>query len=104
MSTGRLQALLRVDAHAELGEGPTWDLSTGDLLWVEIVGRRVHRFRPADGNAGPSLTVARDVGAVVPRRDGGLVTAVSGAFVLLEPGAAEPAAAVPVEAIARATG
>jgi sugar lactone lactonase YvrE len=93
----RLHAVLRVDAHAELGEGPTWDPATGDLLWVDIFGRRVHRFNPASGTEGPSLTVAQDVGAVVPRQNGGLAMAVAGAFVLLEPGATQPATTIPVE-------
>lgn len=97
MSIKRLQAILRVDGHAELGEGPTWDAATGEILWVDIIGRRVHRFRPADGIAGPSLTVARDVGAAVPRRNGGLVLAVAGAFALFDPGASAPATTIPVE-------
>ncbi len=82
----RLRAILRVDARAQLGEGPTWDPATGQLRWVDILGSRVHRFRPADGLLGPSLATGRHVGAAVPRAHGGLVLALAGGFAFIEPG------------------
>lgn len=97
MSIKRQQTILRVDANAELGEGPTWDPSTGELLWVDILGRRVHRFRVAESAPGPSFATDRDVGAVVPRRNGGLALALAGAYALLETGASEPATMIAVE-------
>jgi sugar lactone lactonase YvrE len=98
VSTEHLEAVLRVDAHAELGEGPSWDPATGDLLWVDILGRRVHRFDVAQGSPRSGLVTDGDVGAVVPRRNGGLVLALPGAFALLEPGASAPATTILVEA------
>ncbi len=32
-----------------LGEGPTWDVGTGSLVWVDILGSAVHRFHPGPG-------------------------------------------------------
>ena len=86
----RLRAILRVDARTQLGEGPTWDRVAEQLRWVDILGSRVHRFRPADDRVGPSLATGRHVGAAVPRARGGLVLALAGGFALLEP-AADPA-------------
>ena len=36
-----------VEPPAQLGEGPRWDAITGTLLWVDILGRRFHRYDPA---------------------------------------------------------
>ncbi|GAA4889581.1 SMP-30/gluconolactonase/LRE family protein [Streptomyces coeruleoprunus] len=57
---------------AELGEGPTWDPATGRLVWVDILGSRVHTYAPADGRRTVMLT-AQHVGAAKPRAGGGLV-------------------------------
>lgn len=35
---------------AELGEGPVWSAAEGALWFVDIKGRRVHRFDPAAGD------------------------------------------------------
>lgn len=36
-------------AEAKLGECPVWDDRLGRLLWVDIDGKRVHRFDPSTG-------------------------------------------------------
>ncbi|MEU5836029.1 SMP-30/gluconolactonase/LRE family protein [Streptomyces diacarni] len=59
-------------ARAELGEGPTWDAARGRLLWVDILGARVHTYDPADGRRTVLATEAH-VGAAKPRAGGGLV-------------------------------
>lgn len=40
-----------VDAGAALGESPVWDVARQCLWWVDIHGRRLHRFDPATGRA-----------------------------------------------------
>lgn len=40
-----------VRAEAELGEGPTWDATAGRLLWIDILGSRMHTYDPATGAA-----------------------------------------------------
>jgi sugar lactone lactonase YvrE len=77
-------------ARAELGEGPVWDAATRRLVWVDILGRRVHRFDPADDTDAVVLETPSHVGAVAPRRDGGLVLALVDGFWLLDPGATTP--------------
>ncbi|MGW0862941.1 SMP-30/gluconolactonase/LRE family protein [Streptomyces sp. NPDC002611] len=61
-----------VRAEAELGEGPTWDAATGRLIWIDILGRRVHTYDPATGHRTVRRT-EQHVGAVKPRTGGGLV-------------------------------
>ncbi|WP_405886621.1 SMP-30/gluconolactonase/LRE family protein [Streptomyces longwoodensis] len=61
-----------VRASATLGEGPTWDPAAGRLLWLDILGSRVHTFDPATGRRGVRVT-DQHVGAVKPRAGGGLV-------------------------------
>jgi sugar lactone lactonase YvrE len=56
-------------AHAELGEAPTWDVRTQTLLWVDILGRRVHRFHP-DRGTDEVVELPQHVGAAKPRSDG----------------------------------
>ncbi|MFC9506827.1 SMP-30/gluconolactonase/LRE family protein [Streptomyces sp. NPDC057002] len=61
-----------VRAEAELGEGPTWDAAAGRLLWIDILGSRVHTYDPATGRRTVRRT-EQHVGAVKPRVGGGLV-------------------------------
>ena len=70
-----------------LTEGPRWHAERGELLWVDIVGRAVHRGRPgADGvlEAVRTITVDRDVGAVAPATGGGYVAAAGTGFLHLD--------------------
>jgi sugar lactone lactonase YvrE len=69
--------------RADLGEGPTWDASTGTLRFVDITGRRVYRYDPIR-KATASIELPQEVGAVVPRRGGGLIAAVRDGIALVE--------------------
>jgi sugar lactone lactonase YvrE len=61
-----------VRAEATLGEGPTWDPATGRLLWLDILGARLHSYDPATGHRTVRVT-DQHVGAAKPRAGGGLV-------------------------------
>lgn len=61
-----------VRAEAELGEGPTWDARSGRLLWIDILGARIHTYDPVSGRRSVRTT-PQHVGAVKPRAGGGLV-------------------------------
>ena len=37
-----LRIELLIDAHAELGEGPLWDVAEQRLFWIDSLGARVH--------------------------------------------------------------
>jgi sugar lactone lactonase YvrE len=71
------------DARAILGEGPSWDPVRGVVWWVDIKGRRLHATRP-DGTD-RVVNVARPLGCVVLRADGGLVGATPDGFVAIDP-------------------
>jgi sugar lactone lactonase YvrE len=77
-------AELLVDAGAEVAEGPIWDDRRKRLLWVDILGARLHTYDPATGED-ESLDVGQPVGAAVPRERGGAVLAVHTGFALLDP-------------------
>ena len=42
----RASAELILDARAIHGEGPAWDALTGRLLWVDMMGERLHLTTP----------------------------------------------------------
>jgi sugar lactone lactonase YvrE len=77
-----LRADLLFDGHALLGEGPTWDPSEGVLLWVDIDAGQVYRLKP--GGKPEHLDIGQKVGAVVPRKSGGLALAVKEGFALMD--------------------
>jgi sugar lactone lactonase YvrE len=69
---------------ALLGEGPVWDDRQQRLLFVDILGERIHWFHPGAGTHSSS-SADGPVGAVVLREDGGLVLARHDCFVLAGP-------------------
>ncbi|MEU3981619.1 SMP-30/gluconolactonase/LRE family protein [Streptomyces sp. NPDC026672] len=73
-----------VRATAELGEGPTWDAGAGRLIWVDILGARVHAYDPATGHR-TVRTTHQHVGAAKPRAGGGLVLNLRDGVGLLDP-------------------
>jgi sugar lactone lactonase YvrE len=77
-----LRAELALDAAAEIGEGPIWDVDARELLWVDIPPGLLHRFKPEAGRD-RSLDVGQPLGAVALRADGGLVLAVRDGFAVL---------------------
>lgn len=83
MTVEELAADVVLELGAALGEGPVWDERVQELLFVDIVGQRVHGFRP-ENSSHRSFEVGRPVGAVVLREDGGLVLAAHDAFWAVE--------------------
>ncbi|MEU3275624.1 SMP-30/gluconolactonase/LRE family protein [Streptomyces antibioticus] len=73
-----------VRAEATLGEGPTWDAAAGRLLWIDILGSRVHGYDPSTGRRTVRVT-DQHVGAVKPRAGGGLVLNLRDGVGLLDP-------------------
>ncbi len=59
------EAELVLDVQAKLGEGPSWDERTQELLWVDIEGFKLHRYNPATGEDAV-IDVGEHIGAVVP--------------------------------------
>src|SRR5215216_1572720 len=82
-----------------LTEGPRWHAERGELLWVDILGQKLHRGRPAVSGGLDSVetyTLDRPVGAVAPTSGGYLLAAGTGFLHLSEAGVtrelAQPAA------------
>ncbi|MEU8029258.1 SMP-30/gluconolactonase/LRE family protein [Streptomyces sp. NPDC049099] len=73
-----------VRAEAELGEGPAWDPATDRLIWLDILGMRVHTYDPATGRR-TVRTTEQHVGAAKPRAGGGLVLNLRDGVGLLDP-------------------
>ncbi|MFJ2895410.1 SMP-30/gluconolactonase/LRE family protein [Streptomyces sp. NPDC087218] len=69
---GRARFEVVVPEKAALGEGPTWDPAAERLIWVDILGSRIHTFAPATGRRSVMVT-EQHVGAAKPRAGGGLV-------------------------------
>jgi len=70
-----------------LTEGPRWHAERGELLWVDILGRTLHRGRPGlDGSleSVDTITLDRHVGAVAPAAGGGYVLAAGTGFLYVD--------------------
>jgi sugar lactone lactonase YvrE len=83
-------------AGAVLGEGALWDFTEQALYWVDIKGRRVHRFDPRRGQD-QHWSVAEDVGSLGVRAGGGLVLAMRSGFHFFDPDTGRTTAVVAPE-------
>jgi sugar lactone lactonase YvrE len=70
--------------HATLGEGPTWDADAQRLIWIDILGSRVHTYEPGSGRR-TVLVTEQHVGAAKPRTGGGLVLNLRDGVALYDP-------------------
>tara|TARA_R110002167_G_scaffold17426_11_gene66530 strand:+ start:100 stop:954 length:855 start_codon:yes stop_codon:yes gene_type:complete len=91
------QAELVWDLGAELGEGPVWDDARGVLWFVDIKGRRLHRFAPSTG-ARDSWDAPDQIGFALPADDGSLVCGVRGGLYRFDVEAGTFSLICPVEA------
>jgi sugar lactone lactonase YvrE len=82
--TGATELDIALRGEPTLGEGPTWDVATGSLVWVDILGSAVHRFHPGTGED-DIIPVPQHVGAAKPRTNGGLVLNLRDGIGLLDP-------------------
>ena len=74
-------------AAAELGEGTLWSPREGVLYWVDILGRRLHRFDPARASR-RSWDFEEEISAVAERVNApGLIVTLRRGFALFDPGA-----------------
>lgn len=70
-----------------LTEGPRWHEERGELLWVDILGRQLHRGTlTPDGALDEVVTISidRHVGAVAPAVGGGYVLAAGTGFLFVD--------------------
>lgn len=85
-----------LDARAILGEGARWDALTERLVWVDILGRSVHRFDPVTGQD-EVFPMPAEPGCALPADDGRLAVALPDGIHLLDmsDGSLERWAAIP---------
>lgn len=77
---------LAYPASCRLGESPVWLAERGELVFVDVTGRCLHRFTPGTG-AFSSVPLEEDIGFVAPARCGGFVAGLrSGVWLLDEDG------------------
>lgn len=89
---------IAVPPTARLGEGPRWDAATGTLLWVDILGQRVHRYDPVTG-ADVTWVAPGPVSLALPRRRGGVVVGLPGGLHLLDDLAGAPLVPLEVDSV-----
>lgn len=65
------------NVEAELGEGPVWDAPHRAVWFVDVKGRRLHRYGVDDG-AKASWDTPEQTGFALPAEDGSLVCGVRG--------------------------
>lgn len=89
-----------LDAHAQIGESPTWVADENALYWIDVKAPALHRFHPATG-ATRDWPVTSDIGGFAFFEDGAALVALrhgihrldlnSGALTLLAPAPFDPA-------------
>lgn len=65
------------DVKAELGEGPVWREADRSVWFVDIKGRRLHRYGVTDG-AKQSWNAPDQIGFALPADDGALICGIRG--------------------------
>ncbi|MCK9860877.1 SMP-30/gluconolactonase/LRE family protein [Paenibacillus sp. ATY16] len=75
----KYEAKCLLNERNELGEGPVWDERLQELLWVDIEGRQLHRYRPSDGRK-LQIETEKMISAAVPAEDGTWLIALADGF------------------------
>lgn len=74
---------LALDAQCALGESPVWWSEAGLLVFVDITGRRLHRFEPGSRRHDVD-TLDEDIGCVAPAKGGGYLAGLRSGLWLLD--------------------
>ncbi|WP_295691177.1 SMP-30/gluconolactonase/LRE family protein [uncultured Maricaulis sp.] len=72
------------DLKAELGEGPVWSARDRGVWFVDIKGRKLHRYSVDDG-ARASWDSPDQIGFALPAEDGSLICGVRGGLYRFDP-------------------
>ena len=76
--------ITRLDVpQCAVGEGPVWDVAEQALYWIDIIGKKVLRFDPANG-AVRSWDVPDIIGSMALRTDGGAIVALANGVHMLD--------------------
>lgn len=90
------------DARAEAGESPVWSVGEQCLWWVDIWGRKLHRFDPSDEHD-RTYAMPDVVAFAAPHAHGGLVVCLRSDVCRFDPSPQSftPIAAIPLPAASR---
>jgi sugar lactone lactonase YvrE len=78
-----LRIELLIDGHAELGEGPIWDVAEQRLYWIDSLGSKVHSC-DATGGSARTWRVPEHIGSMTLRERGGAIVALRDGFYALD--------------------
>ncbi len=67
----------------QLGDGPCWDVSAQELIWVDITAGLIHRWNPQH-QGHTAIGIREPVSFAIPREGGGLVIGTPSTVTLLE--------------------
>src|SRR5262245_12074403 len=81
MSSIKAECVLREEAI--VGESPVWCPAEQVLYWVDITGRKIHRFHPATG-VNDTFRLPEPVTALALRTKGGLLLALAKCFAFFD--------------------
>jgi L-arabinonolactonase len=74
---------LLINARAELGEGPLWDVAEQRLYWIDSLGAKVHSCDAAGGS--PHVwDVPEHIGSLALREKGGAIVSLRDGFYTLD--------------------
>lgn len=72
-----------LDAKARLGEGPSWDMNSKVLYWVDSLNGHLNIYNP-DTNENRILELHEQIGCVVPNRGNEVIVAMKSGFYNLD--------------------
>jgi sugar lactone lactonase YvrE len=72
-----------IEAQAELGEGPHWNIARQQLEWIDIVRLAVHSWQPTK-QLHKTYSMPERIGAIVPRQLGGYVAVTQSGYQLVD--------------------
>ncbi len=79
----RFRAELALDARATLGECIRWDERAKLIYWIDIPGRRMHRYDPASGRD-DALALAQEMGCFALAERGGFICGMRSGYARLD--------------------
>jgi sugar lactone lactonase YvrE len=84
MKSNYQQKLELVSPHISLlGECPVWDSSNNSILWIDILNGQIHRYVSGE-NKTLTLDFGDKIGAIVLRRQGGILGAFENGFAFID--------------------
>jgi len=94
-----------LQARSALGEGALWCQRDRVLYWLDQMRPELHRFDPASGtDMKIEIDLPEQLGAILPRKAGGLVLAASDGISMIDEGLSEKGAYInPIAAVPRAS-